>query len=341
MTRRIRLGFLAVVLLIAAFAGQVQAQSAITYVYDKLGRLIGVVDPAGDTAVYTYDAVGNILSISRYSSSQLSIISFTPDSGPVGAQVTIYGTGFSSTPANNTVKFNGVTATVTSSSLSTIQTTVPSGATTGPISVTVSSVTVTSSASFTVGSSSAPTITGFTPTVGAPGTAVTITGSNFQTTPSKNQARFNIAAATISSSTSSSIETTVPPTGTSGRISVTTPAGKGTSTGDFFVPPSPYTAGDVGYTGRMALDESEVVTLSTANKIGLVVFDATQYQRASLRLTSTSTSGATIPVFNPGGTTLATATIGVGTTGGFLDTTILPTTGTYTIMVDPSGTGSG
>src|SRR5258708_203089 len=35
------------------------AQSGIQYFYDELGRLIAVVDPSGDTATYTYDAVGN------------------------------------------------------------------------------------------------------------------------------------------------------------------------------------------------------------------------------------------------------------------------------------------
>ena len=28
-----------------------QARADITYIYDRLGRLVGVVDPAGDTAV--------------------------------------------------------------------------------------------------------------------------------------------------------------------------------------------------------------------------------------------------------------------------------------------------
>ena len=30
----------------------------ISYVYDNLGRVIAVIDPASDTAVYAYDAVG-------------------------------------------------------------------------------------------------------------------------------------------------------------------------------------------------------------------------------------------------------------------------------------------
>ncbi len=35
-------------------------QSVITYSYDELGRLVGVVDSLGDAAGYSYDAVGNL-----------------------------------------------------------------------------------------------------------------------------------------------------------------------------------------------------------------------------------------------------------------------------------------
>ena len=56
--------------------------SDITYTYDELGRLTAVVDPSGDTGIYTYDAVGNLLSIERQSSSVVSIIEFTPKSAP-------------------------------------------------------------------------------------------------------------------------------------------------------------------------------------------------------------------------------------------------------------------
>jgi YD repeat-containing protein len=106
-------------------SGSVRPQSSIKYVYDELGRLIAVTDPAGDTVRYTYDAGGNILSISRQSSSTLSLITFTPGTGPVGTSVTIYGTGFSTTPSQNTVTFNGVTATVSASTATQITTTVP------------------------------------------------------------------------------------------------------------------------------------------------------------------------------------------------------------------------
>ncbi len=134
----------------ANFSLQTQGTGTISYVYDALGRLVGVINPNGDTVVYNYDAVGNLASISRQSSAQLSIITFTPSSGIVGSAVTIYGTGFSSTTSQNTVNFNGTAATVQSATTTQLVVTVPTGATTGPISVTTPAGSVTSSASFTV-----------------------------------------------------------------------------------------------------------------------------------------------------------------------------------------------
>ena len=54
------------------------AAAEVSYVYDDLGRLKAVIDPGTDTAVYNYDAVGNLLSISRQSSALVSIIEFSP-----------------------------------------------------------------------------------------------------------------------------------------------------------------------------------------------------------------------------------------------------------------------
>jgi len=79
-----------------------------------------------------------------------TIASFSPASGSVGSTVAITGTGFDTTLANNSVKFNGTSATITSVSETTIITTVPSGATTGVITVTVNGTSVATSSSFTV-----------------------------------------------------------------------------------------------------------------------------------------------------------------------------------------------
>ena len=84
---------------------------------------------------------------------------FTPGSGPVGATVTLTGSGFSGATA---VAFNGVSAAVfTVVSPTQITATVPAGATSGTIAVTTPGGSATSAASFTV--VPAPTLTGFTP----------------------------------------------------------------------------------------------------------------------------------------------------------------------------------
>jgi YD repeat-containing protein len=123
---------------------------AVSYTYDRLGRLSAVIANDGNAAIYTYDAVGNLLSIRRQGPGAVSITDFSPGSGTVGSQVTIYGVGFSSTPGNNTVTFNGTPATVTAATATQINTTVPVGATTGMITVTTSGGSGTSTMPFTV-----------------------------------------------------------------------------------------------------------------------------------------------------------------------------------------------
>ena len=45
------------------------AEATITYVYDRLGRLTGVIDPAQGTVIFRFDAVGNITAVERYAAS--------------------------------------------------------------------------------------------------------------------------------------------------------------------------------------------------------------------------------------------------------------------------------
>jgi hypothetical protein len=164
-----------------------------------------------------------------------TITSFTPTSGSVNTSVTITGTNFSTTPANNIVKFNGTTAVVTASTATSITTTVPTGATTGKISVTVGGNTATSTNDFTVTTASSLTITSFTPTSGPVNTPVTITGTNFSATPANNTVKFNGTTAVVTASTATSITTTVPTGATTGKISVTVGGNTATSAIDFTV----------------------------------------------------------------------------------------------------------
>ncbi|WP_159075856.1 BspA family leucine-rich repeat surface protein [Muricauda brasiliensis] len=79
-----------------------------------------------------------------------TINDFTPKTGPVGTEVTITGTNFSTTKADNVVKFGSTTATVNTASTTQLKIAVPTGAITGKISVTVDGETVTSTDNFTV-----------------------------------------------------------------------------------------------------------------------------------------------------------------------------------------------
>ena len=331
--------FVQAVSVVLIFAAVIRGQTNIVNVYDDSGRLIAVIQPSGDVARYTYDAAGNLLSISRSSSSTVSVIHFTPTRGPVGTVVTIYGTGFSTTPSQNTVTFNGVTAAVTSSSATQIVTSVPSSATTGTIAVTSPAGSASSATSFTVTSSTAPTISSFSPTIGTTGTAISISGTNFETTAANNTTKFNATYASVSTSTSTSISTTVPAFGGSGKITVATPNGSATSANDFFIPPSPNSASDVAVTGRMISGESKTVTLSSANKIGMILFDGVAGQRPYIKVTSSSIGITTLSIYNPNGIQVNSGLF--DTSGGSLDGSIFSATGTYAIVVDPAASYTG
>jgi hypothetical protein len=88
--------------------------------------------------------------LAQRTSAQPTIISFAPASGPVGTEVTITGTNFSSTPANNIVYFGAVKSPVTSATTTTLKVNVPVGTTYQPITVTTNGLTAYSDKPFLV-----------------------------------------------------------------------------------------------------------------------------------------------------------------------------------------------
>jgi uncharacterized repeat protein (TIGR03803 family) len=102
-------------------------------------------------------------------------VSLLPYAGKVGASIEFLGQGFTS---NSTVSFNGSAATRTLLSGTYLTAIVPSGAGTGLVTLTTSSGTLKSNKIFRV----IPQITGFSPTSGPVGTAVTITGVSLKQT---------------------------------------------------------------------------------------------------------------------------------------------------------------
>jgi hypothetical protein len=87
-----------------------------------------------------------------------SISNLSPNAGGIGTPVTVSGTGFGATQGASTITFNGVAATPTSWSATSITVPVPSGATTGTVIVTVSGQ-ISNAVNFTV----SPKINSLTP----------------------------------------------------------------------------------------------------------------------------------------------------------------------------------
>jgi len=184
------------------------------------------VTTAGGTAA----SGSNFTVVSAPAISAPVISGFTPSSGGVGTAVTITGSRFTGTTR---VAFNGVSAPFRLISDTTLVTGVPSGAKSGRITVTTAGGTATSSSNYSVGSRSvSPRVQSFSPSSGKVGTAVTVTGTNLGGITS---AKIGGVSAQFVVQSASKVIITVPTGAKSGRISVTTAGGTGSSRSYFTV----------------------------------------------------------------------------------------------------------
>jgi hypothetical protein len=101
-----------------------------------------------------------------------SITSLSPTSGVVGTSVTITGVNFGAAQGTSTVKFNGIAATPTSWSATSIVAPVPAGATTGNVVVTVGGV-ASNGVNFTVQTDTTPPVV----TITAPANNASVSGT--------------------------------------------------------------------------------------------------------------------------------------------------------------------
>jgi uncharacterized repeat protein (TIGR03803 family) len=147
-------------------------------------------------------------------------------SGAEGAKIGILGQGFGST---TTVKFGGTQAvTVTRTGSTYLTATVPAAALTGSVTVTTGSTVLTSSQSFRV----TPTMKTFSPTSGAVGALVTITGTGLDQT---TRVTFSGKSAAFTVVSDTEVTATVPTGAKTGKIIVTTKGGSVTSASNFTV----------------------------------------------------------------------------------------------------------
>ena len=199
-----------------------------THIYDKAGTYT-VTLTVGDATGAANRSTQSLAVKVTGSTLVPSISGFAPPTGITGSSVTINGSNLASV---SKVAFNGLAATISSDSATQIKAVVPNGASTGRINVTTAGGAATSSSSFAVTLS----VTGFTPTTGAAGTLVTITGVGFN---SSSTVKFNGTAATTVSHVSSTKLTAVVPAGaTTGAITVTNsaaPAGTARSASSYSV----------------------------------------------------------------------------------------------------------
>ncbi|MCG8606739.1 DNRLRE domain-containing protein, partial [bacterium] len=245
------------------------------------------------------------------------IDSFVPTIGPVGTQVTISGSNFSGVTS---VSFNGTAATnftfVTENAETKIRATVPAGATTGKISLTNAAGSGTSVDDFTIGNS--PVITSFDPTLGVPGTEVTIIGLNFTGTTAVS---FNGSpAASFSIDSDTQLRGTVPSLATTGPITITNGSGTSSDSEDFTVVFPPTISGfspnsgpigtEVTLTGHGFLGTTDVAFNGTS-AISFIVNSASEIR---VTVPAGATTGS-LSLTNPAGSTLSTTDFTVTSVG--------------------------
>lgn len=289
----------------------------------------------------------------------VSILEFSPKRGPVGSSVKIFGADFSAIPSENKVTFTragrktGVSAVVVSAAPNVLVVKVPPGASTGPVTVAAPSGSATSSGVFVVEAEvttrPGPTIREVAPAIAAAGTEVTIKGTDFDPRAANDTVMFNrVARATVKAATATELVVRVPAGSGSGRILLSTPIGEVVSHRDFFIPPLPYSAADVAFTGRVTVGSpGQVVVLNRPDSFALspcamLVFDGVAGQELRLTMTRLTISESDVSIYRPEGIALVLPTRARSRDGdAVVDLPALPVTGTYTIIVDQGGPRAG
>jgi YD repeat-containing protein len=301
-----------VVVLISVFALSIFNDSGATdYQYDDNGRLVSVGSDNGETAQYVYDALGNIVRITRKGGPQIAISALSPNHGTPGTQVLITGTGFGATTAANTIRFNGVAAPVLSASATQLLAMVPFNASTGRVTVTANGATATSAENFVISTvGDAPVITAIAPTTGPFGTVVTITGAHLNPIPGQTAVRINGIGLVTTTLDDQQITVTIPPYVGSGRFEITTAFGATQSNEIFYILPAGISPSSLAVNATIQPDgPPQSIDLAT-NQYAVLYFDGIQGDYLSLQASSFSSSGnVSYNITSPTGTVVASGNV--------------------------------
>jgi hypothetical protein len=98
-------------------------------------------------------------------------------------------------------------------------------------------------------------------------------------------------------------------------------------------------------TGALAFGTPTSVSTTAPGQNAALTFTGVAGQRVSLKLSgvtigSSTCCSAKVGILKPDGSSLVGGTL-FGTTGGFVDTKVLPASGTYTVVLDPQGMDTG
>jgi dienelactone hydrolase len=194
----------------AAWAAVIPEQFS-KYVPDITDRLNASYAGHGPTANFNKKILDFYESPSTVIAQSAVISSISPSSGSAGTVVTISGNNFFGVSG---VSFNGLKASFSYISSTTLVAVAPAKVTTGPVQVS-SMAGVATGGTFTV--SKTPVISGFSPAEAVPGAAVAILGGNFAGISSVT---FNGVSAKVTSYGTSKINTVVPSGATTGFVKV-------------------------------------------------------------------------------------------------------------------------
>jgi hypothetical protein len=93
-------------------------------------------------------------------------------------------------------------------------------------------------------------------------------------------------------------------------------------------------------TGTLSIgDPALTVTINNPGQNARLTFSGTSGQQVTVRVTNNVIGAVTVKLLKPDGTQLTTTTSGVSSFN--LATQTLPTTGTYTVLIDPASFNTG
>ncbi|MEP6736643.1 MAG: IPT/TIG domain-containing protein [Chryseolinea sp.] len=267
-----------------------------------------------------------------------TVSSFTPAIGPIGKEVIVTGTGFDGATK---IYFGAVEAAFNVQSSTSIKTNVPVGAASGKIKVVTPAGEGSSTADFVV--KPPPVITNFTPGEAIVGATVTINGQNFDA--GTVSVKFGTGAATeVTVVNATQITAKVPPSATTGKITVETVSGAVLSTSDFTVIGAPTISSFTPTSGGTNLE----VTISGTNFINVssIKFSGTTVAAGNYTVVSTTQLKAKVPAGTASGKISVTTPAGTASSSSDFAilqapvvTSFTPANGAPGVDVTITGTG--